>query len=51
MQKSILLSEIKKAVKDGRVRITDYAGEEMAKDELAYGEVRDAISKDEVIET
>ncbi|NMG83585.1 MAG: DUF4258 domain-containing protein, partial [Methanosarcinales archaeon] len=51
MQKPVLLSEIKKAVKDGRVRITDHADEEMAKDELAYGEVRDAILKDEVIET
>ncbi|MBA7544785.1 hypothetical protein ES705_37146 [subsurface metagenome] len=49
--KPILLSEIKKAVKEGRVRITDHADEEMAKDRLAYREVRDAISKGEIIET
>ena len=51
MKNASLLSEIKKAVKDGRVRITDHADEEMAKDGLAYSEVRDAISKGEVIET
>jgi len=50
MQKSILLSEIKKAVKEERVRIADHA-EEMAKDGLAYSEVGDAISKGEIIET
>ncbi len=51
MQKPILLSEIKKAVKEGRVRITDHADEEMAKDKLTYNEVKEAISKGVVIES
>ena len=51
MQKSILLSEIKKAVKEGRVRITDHADEEMAKDKLTYNDVKEAISKGVAIES